>query len=73
VGRISVCCLHTYRAGSAIVRHPEGIAALRFTMKAIREPDDAPAKMLGGWSAALEREGRCGVADFCWWVRLRLR
>jgi IS30 family transposase len=28
-------------------------------MKAVREPDDAPAKMLGGWSAAFEREGRC--------------
>jgi hypothetical protein len=25
-----------------IVEHPEGIADLRFTMKAIREPDDAP-------------------------------
>ena len=34
----------------------EGIAALRFTMKAIREPDDAPVRMLGGWSG--EFEGR---------------
>src|ERR1017187_580733 len=47
--------------GSAIVRHPEGIAALRFTMKAVREPDDAETPLIEVATAPTKRENSAGT------------